>query len=87
MKQDAYLGLDVGGTSAKAGVVDRDGHLLGMSHRSYHPQVTEDGHVEIPIETLYLGAREAAVEAIKESGASVAALSISSLAESPQRQR
>jgi len=53
MKQAAYLGLDVGGTSAKAGVVDRHGHLLGMSHRSYHSQVTEDGNVEIPIETIY----------------------------------
>jgi xylulokinase len=78
MKQAAYLGLDVGGTSAKAGVVDRHGHLLGMSHRSYHPEVTEDGRVEIPIETIYSAAREATVSAVHESGARVAALSISS---------
>ena len=78
MKQDAYLGLDVGGTSAKAGVVDAHGRLLGMSQRSYHPQVTEDGRVEIPIETIYAAAREASVYAIGKSGARVTALSISS---------
>ena len=78
MKQEAYLGLDVGGTSAKAGVVDRFGHLLGMAQRSYHPQVTEDGHVEIPFETIYSATREATVAAIRRSGARVAALSISS---------
>jgi sugar (pentulose or hexulose) kinase len=40
--------------------------------------VTEDGHVEIPIETIYSAAREATVSAVHESGARVAALSISS---------
>ena len=78
MKPEGYLGLDVGGTGAKAGVVDRHGHMLGMSCRSYQPQVTEGGHVEIPIETVYSAAREAAVAAIRASGARVAALSISS---------
>jgi xylulokinase len=48
-----------------------------MSHRSYYPRVTVDGHVEIPIETLYSAAREAAVSAIRESGARIAALSVS----------
>jgi xylulokinase len=78
MKPEAYLGLDVGGSSAKTAVIDRHGHLLGMAHRSYHPQVTEDGHVEIPIETIYSAAREATVAAIRASGARIAALSISS---------
>jgi len=78
MKRSAYLGLDVGGTSAKAGVFDEQGHLLAMSHRYYHPQASADGHVEIPIETIYEAAREASVSAIRESGARVAALSLSS---------
>ncbi|MGO8733916.1 MAG: xylulokinase [Terriglobia bacterium] len=78
MPQEAYLGLDVGGTGAKAGVFDGHGHLLGMSRRSYQPQVTEEGRVEIPIETIYAATREAAVSAIRESRTRVVALSISS---------
>ena len=41
-------------------------------------KLTEDGHVEIPIDTIYTAAREAAVSAIHESGARVVGLSISS---------
>jgi xylulokinase len=78
MKPEGYLGLDVGGTSAKAGVFDREGRLLGMAHRSYKPQVTDAGHVEIPVDTIYSAAREAAVTAIDISGARILALSISS---------
>src|SRR5579872_1450470 len=75
---DAFVGLDIGGTSAKAGVVDREGRLLAMAHRSYQPTVTDDGRVEIPIETIYEAARAAASEAVRSSGARIAALSISS---------
>ena len=78
MQQEAYLGLDIGGTGAKAGLVDGKGRLLAISHRPYHPQVTDDGHIEIPIDTIYTAAREAAVAVIHESGARVVALSISS---------
>src|SRR5579862_6441401 len=78
MKPEGYLGLDVGGTGAKAGVFDLDGNMLGISHRCYHPQVTDDGHVEIPIEAIYSAAREAAGSAVLASGARIAALSISS---------
>jgi xylulokinase len=78
MSDDAFLGLDIGGTSAKAGVVDVNGNLLGMAHRAYHPQITEDGRVEIPIATIYSAAREATVDAVRQSGARIAALSISS---------
>jgi xylulokinase len=78
MKLEGYLGLDVGGTGAKAGVVDERGRLLGISQRPYRPQLTEDGYSEIPIDTVYSAAREAAVSAIAESGARVVALSISS---------
>ncbi len=78
MQPEAYLGLDIGGTGAKAGLVDGKGRLLAISHRSYHPQVTGDGHIEIPIDTIYNAAREAALSAIHESGARVVGLSISS---------
>jgi xylulokinase len=76
MKQKAYLGLDVGGTGAKAGVLDGEGRLLGFGHRPYHPQLTDEGHIEIPIQTIYEAARGAAASAIKESGARVVALSV-----------
>ncbi len=78
MKPQAYLGMDIGGTSVKAGVVDSHGRLLAMAQRSYQPHVSELGHVEIPIDVIYTAAREAAVEAIHASGARIAALSISS---------
>ena len=78
MKQEAYLGLDVGGTGAKAGVIDQSGRLLGFAQRPYHPQLTDEGHVEIPIDTVYSAAREAAVAAIRESDAKILALAISS---------
>jgi xylulokinase len=78
MKPEGYLGLDVGGTGAKAGVVDARGRLLGFSHSPYSPGLTEEGYVEIPIEKIYSATREAAVSAIRESGARIVALGISS---------
>jgi xylulokinase len=78
MKPPGYLGLDVGGTGAKAGVVDGQGRLLKSAHRPYQPSLTPEGHVEIPIESIYAAAREATVAAIRESGARIVALSISS---------
>jgi xylulokinase len=81
MKPLAYLGIDVGGTGAKVGVVDAEGHLLGFAHIPYHPRLTEEGHVEIPIDTIYSAAREAALSAIRDSGARVVALSVVSQGE------
>jgi xylulokinase len=78
MPQEAYLGLDVGGTGAKAGLVDGQGRLLAMAHRPYHPHLSADGHAEIAIDTVYAAAREAAGAAIRECGAHVRALSIAS---------
>ncbi len=78
MKPEGYLGLDVGGTGAKAGVVDARGRLLGFSHRPYSPGLTEEGHVEIPIDRIYAATRQAAVSAIGKSGARIVALGISS---------
>jgi sugar (pentulose or hexulose) kinase len=78
MKPKGYLGLDIGGTGAKAGVVDAGGRLLGFARIPYSPNVTEDGHVEIPIDVIYTAARDAARAAIGESEAQVVALAISS---------
>lgn len=78
MKEEAYLGIDVGGTGAKAGVLDGNGRLLGFAHRPYSPQLTEEGYIEIPIQTIYSAAREATVSAMRASGARVVALSICS---------
>jgi xylulokinase len=78
MKPAAYLGLDVGGTGAKAGVVDGRGRLVQSAHRSYQPTHTPEGYVEIPIESIYTAVREAVVTAIRESAAHIVALGISS---------
>jgi xylulokinase len=78
MKPDGYLGIDVGGTSAKAGVVDRQGRLLAIAHRPYHPHLTPEGYVEIPIETIHAAAGEAVAAAVRESSAHILAMSISS---------
>ena len=78
MKPNGYLGIDVWGTGAKAGVVDRQGRPLAIARRAYHPHLTPEGCVEIPIETIYTAVLEATVEAVRASGAHVLALSISS---------
>jgi len=74
----AYLGLDVGGTGAKAGVFDAAGRRLGQGHVTYVPSVSPEGHAEISIERIYEAARDAARQAVAEAGVPVAALAISS---------
>ena len=74
----AYLGLDLGGTGAKAGVFDREGRLLGLGHATYTPTVSPEGHVELPIETIYSAARTAARQALAEQPARVVAMAIAS---------
>lgn len=76
MKPLGYLGLDVGGTGAKAGVYDAAGRRLGAGHARYAPTVSDAGHVEIPIEAIYEAARVAACQAIQRSGVAIAALAI-----------
>jgi xylulokinase len=78
MRPKAYLGLDIGGTGAKAGIVDPEGRLLALAHRGYQPIATPEGHIEIPVEQIYEAAREAAATVIRQSGAEILALSISS---------
>lgn len=75
MSTKAFLGIDVGGTGAKAAVFDHAGRLLGAARRSYAPQITPQGYAEIPIETIYMAARDAARQAVHASGVPIAALS------------
>jgi xylulokinase len=74
----AFLGLDLGGTGAKAGVYDGKGNLLGFGHASYSPLTTEDGHADIPVEEIYSAARNAAISAISAGGVDVCAMAVSS---------
>ena len=74
----AFLGLDLGGTGAKAGVFDGKGNLLGFGHTSYVPTTTEDGHADIPVDEIYSAARKAATRAISIAGVKVCAMAVSS---------
>lgn len=74
----AYLGLDIGGTGAKAGVFDHRGRMIGFGHERYEPVINELNHVEIPIETIYTAARNAVRRAVTESRARVCAMAVSS---------
>ena len=73
-----YLGLDLGGTGAKAGVFDASGRLLGFGKVALTPTVSNDGRAEIPIERIYDAAAEAVREAVRTSGVEIRALAISS---------
>jgi xylulokinase len=81
MQTDAYLGLDIGGTGAKAGVFDLKGRLLGFGHQTYVPDVSAEGHVEIPVEKIYRAARTAVRRALSKTNCRTAALCISSQGE------
>lgn len=78
MKVRGYLGLDIGGTGAKAGVFDSFGKMLGFARETYSPPVHPHGFVEVPIDDIYSAARNAARQAIHSAGAQICALSISS---------
>lgn len=73
---DAYLGLDIGGTGAKAGIVDRSGALLGLGHGAFVPHVTDVGHVEIEIEAIERAVRKAITQAMRQAQAPVKAMAI-----------
>ncbi len=78
MKDAAYLGLDLGGTGAKAGLFNAEGSLLGLGQARFEPQISPAGHAEIAIDEIYLAARQAVRQALAGSGARVLALAISS---------
>src|SRR5512133_3331653 len=76
--KEAYLGLDIGGTGAKAGAFDREGNPLGFAQRCYAPRVDAAGHAELPIEVIYDACRDATREAVHGADAEVLAVSVSS---------
>ncbi|MBI2441761.1 MAG: hypothetical protein HYV35_10370 [Lentisphaerae bacterium] len=77
----AYLGLDIGGTGAKAGVFDAAGAQLGRGHCPFTPRSPEPGHVEIEIEEIYQAARTAVAQALSMAHRPVAAMTIVSQGE------
>lgn len=78
---EAYLGLDIGGTGVKAGVISRDGKMLAFSRRSLEPTVSKEGHVDISIDAIYESARQAVREAAGKSRAKIMAMAVSSQGE------
>lgn len=78
MRKYGFLGLDLGGTGAKAGVFDERGKLLGFGQSNYEPSTSEKGHSEIPIEEIYGASRNCVRTAVKKSGANVLAMAVSS---------
>ncbi len=72
----AFLGLDIGGTGAKAALYDETGNPLGMGRRSLEPCLYPDGRVEIEIETIEEAARGAVQDALDQSQTKPAALTI-----------
>ena len=76
MKAEAYLGLDIGGTGAKAGVFDRKGRMLGFSRQAYQPHISARGHADIAIAIIYEAARKTVLEAVAQSGARIMAMAV-----------
>ncbi len=73
-----YLGLDIGGTGVKAGVVDAAGHLLGFAHRGYSPETPAPGQAQIAIGIIEQAAKAVVREAVAAAGRPIRAMAISS---------
>lgn len=76
--KDGYLGLDMGATGVKAGVFDLAGRTLAMTGCRIHPRAPGPGMAEIPISEIHAAARTAVRSVVRESGARVRALAVSS---------
>lgn len=74
--KDAYLGLDLGGTGAKAGVFNARGRLLGFAQRRITPKTPAPGQAEISIEAIEAAARDAVREAVHTAGAPIRTLAV-----------
>ncbi len=72
----AYLGIDIGGSGAKAGIYDLHGNLLAAAQRSYKPDAPSEGRAEIAISIIETAVRDAVQDAVAKSGTSIRALSI-----------
>ncbi len=78
MKSELYLGLDLGGTGAKAGVFDRAGRQLGFGRAACTPTSPAAGFAEIPMPEIYAAARQAVRMALQDCPGAVRAMAISS---------
>ncbi len=79
--ETAYLGLDLGGTGAKAGVFDSGGRLLGSGRAVCTPTTTPEGHTEVRIERIYEAARQATREAVAAAGVPIRAAALATQGE------
>lgn len=73
-----YLGLDLGGTSAKAAAFDRAGRARGFGRAVYAPAAPAAGWAEAPIEAIHAAAQAAVRSALRGSGGAVRAMTVSS---------
>lgn len=62
MDKKLYLGVDLGGTSMRAGVIDKDGNLLALEKRKTHPELGAAGVLERLIKTITNAANAADVK-------------------------
>ena len=62
MAKKLFIGVDLGGTSMRAGVVAKDGTLLGMAKRKTHPELGSDGVFERLVKTIKDATKEAEVK-------------------------
>lgn len=78
MNSSYFVGLDLGGTGAKAAVYDNCGRLISSGYAGYMPVTSAEGYTEIPIEEIYNAARDAVRQATQGYSASIKAMAVSS---------
>jgi xylulokinase len=78
MLAEGYLGLDLGGTCAKAGVFDHSGKQLALVRHPYSTRIGKDGYPELRVEEVLRASRSAVTEAVTRSGARIMCLCVSS---------
>ena len=66
-KKNMFIGVDLGGTSMRAGVVARDGTVPTLEKRKTHPELGVDGVFQRLVKTIN-GAAQAAGISMKEIG-------------------
>ncbi len=67
MGKKLYIGVDLGGTSMRAGVLDKDGTLLAMEKRKTQPELGAAGVLERLVKTITQAAKAADVK-LKDIG-------------------
>jgi xylulokinase len=80
-QKEGWLGIDVGGTGIKAGVFDCRGRMLGFSRYPFNVEILSDGRVELAPHLILDGLQKSVKDAVRQSGAKIRALSVSSQGE------